>query len=77
MRRFALLIDKLDESTKTNEKVLALKDYFDQAPDKDKVWTIALFSGKRPRRTITTSFLRESVHSFSCLLELSCLRGSM
>ena len=59
MKRFAELIDRLDESTKTNDKVRFLKQYFDEAPGNDKVWTIALLSGKRPRRTISATFLRE------------------
>ena len=59
MKRFTQLIEELDESTKTNDKVSSLKSYFDETPDKDKVWTIALLSGKRPRRTISASFLRE------------------
>jgi len=36
-----------------------MADYFRTASDADKLWTIALFSGRRPKRVITTAFLRE------------------
>ena len=59
MRRFAALMQALDETTKTNAKVSALTRYFQEAPDADKLWTIALLSHRRPRRTIKTSLMRE------------------
>ncbi|MEM0946540.1 MAG: ATP-dependent DNA ligase [Pseudomonadota bacterium] len=59
MKRFAALFTALDRTTKTLEKVAALAAYFEVAPDADKLWTIALLSGRRPRRTVTTTALRE------------------
>ena len=59
MKRFAALFEALDQTTKTNAKVAALESYFIEAPDQDKLWTIALLSHRRPRRTISTTFLRE------------------
>lgn len=59
MKDFALLVDRLSATTKTNEKLQALVDYFSTAGDRDKVWMIALFSGRRPRRTISSTLLRE------------------
>ncbi|HVS97361.1 MAG TPA: hypothetical protein VHE54_12790 [Puia sp.] len=59
MRRFALLALQLGTSTKTNDRLEALHDYFQSADDADKVWVIALFSGRRPRRTVTTTQLWE------------------
>ncbi|MBX2814565.1 MAG: ATP-dependent DNA ligase [Saprospiraceae bacterium] len=59
MKRFAALVQALDETTKTNAKVSALATYFMTAPDRDKLWTIALLSHRRPRRTIKTSLMRE------------------
>ena len=58
MKRFAALIKALDETNKTNKKVKALSEYFEQAPDKDKVWTIALLSHRRPARPVNTTLLR-------------------
>ena len=59
MKRFVALYAAIDQTTKTSAKVAALADYFATAPDADKLWTIALFSGRRPRRAITTTKLRE------------------
>ncbi|RYH02366.1 ATP-dependent DNA ligase [Salipiger sp. IMCC34102] len=59
MKDFAALFTRVDETTKTTVKVAALADYFRTAPDDDKLWTIALFSGRRPKRLITASRLRE------------------
>ncbi|MEO3415266.1 ATP-dependent DNA ligase [Roseovarius sp. CAU 1744] len=59
MKRFVALYAAIDQTTKTTRKVAALADYFTAAPDDDKLWTIALFSGRRPRRAITTTKLRE------------------
>ncbi|MEL6641767.1 MAG: ATP-dependent DNA ligase, partial [Pseudomonadota bacterium] len=59
MKDFATLFTRVDESTKTNAKVAALTAYFETAEDADKLWTIALFTGRRPKRTITATRLRE------------------
>ena len=59
MKRFAALFNAIDQSTKTTVKVAALADYFSAAPDDDRLWTIALFSGRRPKRAVTTTKLRE------------------
>jgi DNA ligase-1 len=58
MKDFAHLFTLIDQTTKTNAKVAALADYFRQAEDMDKLWTIALFSGRRPKRGISTTLLR-------------------
>ena len=59
MKDFAKLIEKVDKTNKTNSKVLALEEYFSNASNEDKVWAIALFSSKRPKRAIKTSKLRD------------------
>ncbi|MFN3146244.1 MAG: hypothetical protein ACE368_13855 [Paracoccaceae bacterium] len=59
MKRFAALFAALDRTTRTTVKTAALAAYFRSAPDRDKLWTIALLSGRRPRRTVTTTALRE------------------
>jgi ATP-dependent DNA ligase len=59
MKQFADLFTAIDQSTKTTVKVAALADYFASAPESDRVWTIAIFSGRRPKRAVTTTRLRE------------------
>src|SRR6266496_4828887 len=57
MRLFADLVTTLGTSTKTNEKLDALSRYFATANDKDKVWVIAIFSGRRPKRAVNSTQL--------------------
>ena len=57
MKQFAELVQILGTSTKTNEKLDALVNYFSLADEKDRVWVIALFSGRRPRRLVNSSLL--------------------
>jgi len=59
MRDFATLVTRVDESTKTSVKTAALVTYFKSATPEDKLWTVALFTGRRPKRTITATRLRE------------------
>lgn len=59
MHRAALLFDELDATTGTNAKVDALARYFREAGDQDKLWTIALLSGRRPKRPVTSTLLRK------------------
>src|ERR1700759_399343 len=59
MRRFATLAVTLGTSTKTNDRLEALQGYFTEAEDADKVWVIALFSGRRPKRAVNTTLLWE------------------
>ncbi|MFB1025658.1 MAG: ATP-dependent DNA ligase, partial [Octadecabacter sp.] len=59
MKDFATLFTAVDQSTKTTVKVAAMADFFRTASDSDKLWCVALFSGRRPRRVITTKLLRE------------------
>ena len=58
MKQFALLVSTLGTSTKTSDKLQALQDYFSVAPDKDKIWVIAIFSGRRPKRIINSTILQ-------------------
>jgi DNA ligase-1 len=59
IRLFAELAVKLGTSTKTNDRLELLVGYFSAANDADKVWVIALFSGRRPKRTVNTTMLWE------------------
>ena len=58
MRKFAALIETLDTTNKTNNKVDALTHYFKEAPKEDALWAVALLSHRRPSRPVTTSLLR-------------------
>ncbi len=55
---FASLVQVLGTSTKTLDKLAALQNYFTVADDRDKVWVIAIFSGRRPRRAVSGGLLQ-------------------
>lgn len=56
---FASLVNILGTSTKNTEKLNSLQHYFTTASDKDKVWVIAIFSGRRPKRIINSTTLQQ------------------
>ena len=58
MKRFAQLFTELDQTTKTLQKVEAMVRFFEDAPDDDKLWAIALLSGKRARRPVRSGLMR-------------------
>ena len=58
MKRFSELIQQLETSNKTNDKIAALVDYFSNADDRDKPYVIAMFTGKKPKRPVNTALLR-------------------
>ncbi|RQP12112.1 MAG: ATP-dependent DNA ligase [Chryseobacterium sp.] len=59
MKFFAELIEALETTNKTNAKIDAIVDYLNRAPDSDKLWFIALFTGKRPKRPVNTALMRQ------------------
>jgi DNA ligase 1 len=58
MKAFAQLFLSLDETNKTNEKVKILKNYFMSVPDSDKMHMLALFTGRKPKRQINSTLIR-------------------
>src|SRR5688572_16555327 len=59
MKEFAELFLALDRTNKTNEKVELLRNYFMTAPNEDKIWALALFTGRRPSFKINSRQIRE------------------
>ncbi|MAD96308.1 MAG: ATP-dependent DNA ligase [Flavobacteriaceae bacterium] len=59
MKLFAEKLQSIEMTNKTNAKIEALVSFFEQASDQDKLWAIALFTGKRPSRPVKTTLLRE------------------
>jgi DNA ligase 1 len=64
---FAELVVRLGGSTKTNDKLDALSDYFSIAESKDKVWVIALFTDRKPKRPVNTTLLAQWAVEFAQL----------
>jgi DNA ligase-1 len=59
MKDFVKLINAVEITNKTNAKINALVDYFGNASEKDKLWLIAIFTGKRPPRPVKSNLMRE------------------
>lgn len=65
MRRFTALFRALDRTTRTTAKVEALRTYFAEAPPEDAAWALAVLTGRRGRRPVSTTDLRAWVAAFS------------
>lgn len=59
MKHLAKLFKDIDRTNSINAKVKSLVEYFEVADEKDIIWTIALFTHKRPKRSVKTTLLRE------------------
>jgi len=69
MKAFASLVHALDSTNKTTQKMEAIHHFFEIAEDKDKLWFLALFSGRRPKRGVSTTLLREWVKEITGIPE--------
>lgn len=58
MKDFVALFESLDGTTKTNQKIEAMVQYFQEAEDTDKLFAIAILIGNKPKRPIKTTDLR-------------------
>lgn len=58
MWEFADLYFALDATTRTNDKVAAMRDYFAAAPPADAAWAVYFLSGRRPKRLLSPLLLR-------------------
>ena len=59
MKQFAELFLALDRTNKTNEKVELLRQYFISAPEEDKIWALALFTGRRPSFKVNSTQIQQ------------------
>jgi DNA ligase 1 len=59
VKAFSQLFTEIDQTTATNEKIEALAHYFKIASDEDAIWCVALLTGRRPKRSIKTSELKQ------------------
>ncbi|MFD2744508.1 MULTISPECIES: ATP-dependent DNA ligase [Sphingobacterium] len=58
MKAFAALIFALDSTNKTTAKLDAIQQFLRDGEEKDKLWFLALFTGKRPKRPLNTTLLK-------------------
>lgn len=69
MELFSQFIHQLEISNKTKDKINAIVQYLDVAPEEDKIWLLALFTGKRPKRIMPTKLLKEWVREIADIPE--------
>ena len=59
MKEFAELYAALDQTTKTNAKIAALKCYFEAAQSADAAWAVSFLIGRRPKRLLESRKLAQ------------------
>jgi DNA ligase-1 len=59
MKLFTELYVELDQTNKTNEKVEAMRFYFERAQPADAAWAFYFLSGRKPRQIVPSKLLRE------------------
>lgn len=59
MKLFTELYVELDQTNKTNEKIEALRFYFEQASPADAAWAFYFLSGRKPRQIVPSKLLRQ------------------
>lgn len=65
MKLFAEYYNALDSTKSYNDKREITKDYFSKANDKDKLWSLNLFSGRKIRKIVNTTQLKDWASEFS------------
>jgi DNA ligase-1 len=58
MKEFTQLYVELDQTNKTNEKIEAIRFYFERAAPEDAAWAFYFLSGRKPRQIIPSAKLR-------------------
>ncbi len=59
MKDFSNLISAIEMTNKVSVKMAALVKFFEDAAEDDKLWVVALFTGKKPKRPIKTTLLKQ------------------
>jgi DNA ligase-1 len=52
MKEFTALYTALDETTKTNEKIAAMRKYFEHASSADAAWAVYFLTGRKPKQLV-------------------------
>jgi len=69
MKTFATLIHALDSTNKTTHKYEAIYRFLDTAEERDKLWLLALFTCRRPKRSVNTTLLKQWAINLAALPE--------
>lgn len=69
MKAFTTLVNALDSTNKTSLKLAAINQFLAEASDEDKLWLLALFTGKRPKRSINTGLMKQWAREIAAIPE--------
>src|SRR3954466_3269472 len=69
MKLFTELYVELDQTNKTNEKVEAMRFYFEHAAPHDAAWALYFLSGRKPRQIVPSKLLRQWALDLSAIPE--------
>ncbi|GGI20982.1 ATP-dependent DNA ligase [Oxalicibacterium faecigallinarum] len=69
MRDFARLYAGLDETTGTNRKLEALRNYFRHAAAEHAAWAVYFLAGGKPRQAVPTKLLRQFAIDYAQIAE--------
>lgn len=69
MKTFATLVNALDSTNKTTQKLEAIDQFLTDATEQDKLWFLALFTGKRPKRPVNSNLLKQWVMEITTIPE--------
>ena len=69
MRDFVVLVEALDASNSTTDKIASLREHFRGASSADCAWSIYFLAGGKPRRLVPTRLLRAAAHEASGVSE--------
>ena len=64
MKQFARLVAAVDQTTQEEAKVKAMAAFLSSVGEEDKMWMLALFCQKKPKRSLKTAQLREWVAEY-------------
>lgn len=64
MKQFAQLVAAVDQTTQAEAKVNAMAAYLSSVGEEDRMWMLALFCQKRPKRSLKTAQLRTWVAEY-------------
>jgi len=59
MKAFTTMFTAVDQTTKTNQKIQAMVDYFTTADEEDKIFAVSILIGNKPKRPVKTTELKE------------------
>lgn len=58
MKNFVSLIQQIESQSSSKKRIDALVEFFEKSEPADRLWCIALFTGKRPKRAVKNALLK-------------------